>query len=297
MEFGLFKNAVTSIYEGPFESKRTQNGWSSAIADEGLHGMGFAVTGEEEDGFFPIRTHYDYQGYLKKEDAFLCTLRDLKDWEHSDLMVVDADSADVTNIPKVQGICLITLIKGAIVELLAWEREDDGWAQVRLADGRLGYMRNQFLTEKKYSQRGLWEEKLPQREIADESQFRDNVVEEALKYCKTQYRWGGKSKLGIDCSGLTSMCYMLEGILIYRDATIENGFPVREIPMQQMKKGDLLYFPGHIALYMGDNRYIHSTGKAGSGGVVVNSLNPLDDDYREDLAIKLYAVGSIFSEC
>ena len=39
--------------------------------------------------------------------------------------------------------------------------------------------------------------------------------------------------------------------------------------------GDLLYFPGHIAMYIGDGKYIHSTGKAGSGGVVINSLNPV----------------------
>ena len=48
-------------------------------------------------------------------------------------------------------------------------------------------------------------------------------------------------------------------------------------------------------MYLGEERYIHSTGKAGSGGVVVNSFRPGDDDYREDLAGNLLAVGSIFS--
>ncbi|MFR2484475.1 MAG: hypothetical protein ACLTAC_14040 [Hungatella sp.] len=47
-------------------------------------------------------------------------------------------------------------------------------------------------------------------------------------------------------------------------------------------------------MYMGDGKYIHSTGKAGSGGVVINSLNPEDADFRADLAESLYAVGSIF---
>jgi cell wall-associated NlpC family hydrolase len=140
----------------------------------------------------------------------------------------------------------------------------------------------------------LWENKLPQVEKINVADFRNQVVREAFNYCGTQYRWGGKTTMGIDCSGLTSMCYMLQGILIYRDAKIIAGFPVKDIPIKDRKKGDLLYFPGHIAMYIGRDRYIHSTAKKGSDGVVVNSLNPNDSDYREDLAKTLYAVGSIF---
>lgn len=92
----------------------------------------------------------------------------------------------------------------------------------------------------------------------------------------------------------TSVSYMMNGILTYRDAKIVEGYPVREIAAGEKKMGDLLYFPGHIAMYMGNGKYIHSTGKAGSGGVVINSLNPEDADFRADLAESLYAVGSIF---
>ena len=123
---------------------------------------------------------------------------------------------------------------------------------------------------------------------------RKRRVDQALTYLGVQYRWGGRSTAGIDCSGLTSACYMLCGILTYRDAKIVEGFPVHEIPKEEMKQGDLLYFPGHIAMVLGDGKYIHSTGKVGSGGVVINSLNPVDVDYRQDLADSLYAVGSIF---
>ena len=49
-------------------------------------------------------------------------------------------------------------------------------------------------------------------------------------------------------------------------------------------------------MYLGNDRYIHSTGKAGSDGVVINSLNPKDIDYREDLASTIKQVGSIFVE-
>jgi cell wall-associated NlpC family hydrolase len=110
----------------------------------------------------------------------------------------------------------------------------------------------------------------------------------------TQYRWGGKSTLGIDCSGLCQMAYMLNGIIIYRDAKIMEGFPIHEIPFEEVKPCDLLFFPGHVAMYMGNGKYVHSTGKNGSDGVVINSFNPKDSDFREDLYQSLKAVGSIF---
>ena len=45
---------------------------------------------------------------------------------------------------------------------------------------------------------------------------------------------------------------------------------------------------------IGEGRYIHSTGASASGGVVINSLDPADPLYREDLVKSLYAVGSVF---
>jgi cell wall-associated NlpC family hydrolase len=90
------------------------------------------------------------------------------------------------------------------------------------------------------------------------------------------------------------MAYQLNGITIYRDASIETGYPVKSIPPEKMKPADLLYFSGHVAIYLGDERYIHSTARNGSDGVVINSLNPKDILYREDLAQRLKEVGSIF---
>ena len=69
---------------------------------------------------------------------------------------------------------------------------------------------------------------------------------------------------------------------------------MHQIPFADKKRGDALYFPGHIALYLGEGRYIHSTGASASGGVVINSLDPADPLYREDLVKSLYAVGSVF---
>ena len=46
----------------------------------------------------------------------------------------------------------------------------------------------------------------------------ETALREALVERGTEYRWGGKSGRGIDCSGLVSSAYMQCGVLIYRDA-------------------------------------------------------------------------------
>ena len=112
--------------------------------------------------------------------------------------------------------------------------------------------------------------------------------------CIRDSRWGGKTPQGIDCSGLVGSAYLLNGVKIYRNASIREGFPVHEIDRAKINKGDLLFFKGHVAMYLGDGMYIHSTSKAGSDGVVLNSLCPGHPLYRHDLATGVLAVGSIF---
>lgn len=294
MECAIVTKAVSTIYECACDVMESKGQRISAISDEALCGMLLEVTGQAEKGYLSIRTFYGYTGYIPARDVRLVSVREAKSWEASDLKVTDSICVDVTSLPRVQGIRLISLFRGSIVEVLSFESEEAGWAKVRLADGREGYMRNQYLREKRFSQEGAFTGKPVQKEITDEQKFRRDVVETARSYLGVQYRWGGRSTAGIDCSGLTSVSYMLNGILTYRDAGIVEGYPVRKIERGDMKPGDLLYFPGHIAMYVGEDRYIHSTGRIGSGGVVYNSLDPGSSEYRKDLRESLYAVGSIF---
>nr|WP_314462124.1 SH3 domain-containing C40 family peptidase [uncultured Clostridium sp.] len=294
-QFAVIIKPVITIWDRPEETKENrEKKIVSSVADEGIYGMGLRIRGEEEQGFYPVVTACHYPGYVRKEDVELTGLSALINWEEGGLMVTDGEFVDLMSMPKVQGVRIISVPRGALIKVLESESMEPGWALVELFDGQRGFMRNQYLRPKEYSQSGLWTGKLPQKEIVDEKEFRLAVVENAMQYLGTQYRWGGRTSLGIDCSGLTSESYLLSGIIIFRDAKIQPGFPVREIPKEEMLPGDLMYFPGHIAMYMGNGRYIHSTGKIGNSGVVINSLNTDAADYREDLAQSWYASGSIF---
>ena len=161
--------------------------------------------------------------------------------------------------------------------------EPTGWQRICLPDGSEGYVRSSWLDAYYETPIDLPEDTLRRR-----------LVDTAHLFARAHYRWGGKTPLGVDCSGLVSMSYLLNGIVIWRDASIKEGFPVHPIDLKDIKPADLLFFPGHVAMYIGDQRYIHSTGKAGSDGVVINSLDPAAPDYREDLPKSITGVGSYF---
>ncbi len=109
----------------------------------------------------------------------------------------------------------------------------------------------------------------------------------------TQYRWGGgKSPLGLDCSGLCSISYMLNGIIIYRDALRKDEY-MRKIELDEIKPGDLLFWPGHVAMYIGNDKYIHSS--SDNNGVDINSLNPdHGGEFKANLAKTITDIGTIF---
>ena len=270
----IVNTAICPLYAGP--------GQETGIVDEALYGMVVDILEEPAPGWYRVRTPYRYEGTASAAHLLVGD-EGAAAWAALPKQVVrNKNFCDVLSQPKVQGWHLATLTRGCVVSPVG--QAEDGWQKVLLADGRTGFV-----------QASILEEHFTAPGRADEAGLRAALVDAAMLYAGTHYRWGGKSPMGIDCSGLVSMAYLLCGISIYRDARIVEGFPIREIDRGDMKPGDLLFFPGHVAMYLGDGRYCHSTGRAGDDGFTVNSLDPAAPDYRADLAEKITAVGSYFS--
>lgn len=84
-------------------------------------------------------------------------------------------------------------------------------------------------------------------------------VKFAELFIHSPYKWGGKSLLGIDCSGLVQLAALQAGIKIPRD-TIDQikaiGFAKNEI--QGLVRGDLIFWEGHVGIIQNSNYILHA---------------------------------------
>ena len=100
----------------------------------------------------------------------------------------------------------------------------------------------------------------------DASHLGARAVAIAERWLGIPYLWGGKSGWGLDCSGLTQLAYELLGIRLPRDAD-QQAKALPEVPRwEELVPGDLLFYPGHVALWAGEGHVIHASSPR--GGVV-----------------------------
>jgi hypothetical protein len=75
-----------------------------------------------------------------------------------------------------------------------------------------------------------------------------------------KYRWGGKSFKGIDCSGLVQICMHFNNIRCPRDAKDQVKFFKKNTALNKLKKNDLIFWKGHVAVVISKKKLIHAYG-------------------------------------
>lgn len=204
------------------------------LISELLHGEAFQVIDLSGGWAWGYAAHDHYVGYVR-EDALGIARPGA--WRVSARMVTLRDA------PAANAGTLGTLSMGAIV---------DG----SVGDGYL-------LTD---------EGEIDRTEIVA-LETRLDPVEQAEKLLGAPYLLGGRSAEGIDCSGLVQIALSFAGIAAPRDSDQQAESLGTLLPKgAPLQRGDLAFFPGHVAMMLDAERIIHANGHAKAV-----SIEPLAD--------------------
>lgn len=106
-------------------------------------------------------------------------------------------------------------------------------------------------------------------------EYFEDPVEVAQKFIGAPYVWGGKSALGIDCSGLVEISFAACNIELPRDARLQElrGQKIAfDDSLAGLKRGDLVFWAGHVAIMIDETNIIHANAHH-----MMVSIEPLRD--------------------
>jgi cell wall-associated NlpC family hydrolase len=101
------------------------------------------------------------------------------------------------------------------------------------------------------------------------------LIGRAISWLGTQYVWGGISKKGVDCSGLTRLLYLSEGIVLPHSVKLQYRIG-QTVAQFALLPGDLVFFNttgplSHVGMYIGNGRFLHAANPR--RGVRIDDLN------------------------
>lgn len=112
------------------------------------------------------------------------------------------------------------------------------------------------------------------RHVAEVDRFARDFVEIAERFIGTPYLWGGKSRIGLDCSGLLQVALEAAGIACPRDSDMQQAELGSDVlvpkDLDGLQRGDLVFWKGHVGIMIDGLMLLHAN--AHHMAVVVETL-------------------------
>jgi cell wall-associated NlpC family hydrolase len=244
----LFAAALpTAVVLQPVANLYSRPSTDADVVSQAIFGANAGIL-EQKDGWAHIRTADDYTGWTP-----LSALLPGKPYAASGRVAeVESLFAHIYREPSVTKHAPLLTVPfesrlEVVVEPAAEPAEAARWLQVRLPDGRAGWVQaaDVSLHPKPLS-------------IAETLEF-------SKRFLGLPYTWGGTSSYGYDCSGFAQMLARRRGVTMPRDAQPQADWSgVTAVDRQHLEPGDLLYFGAsdkkitHTGIYLGDGKFINA---------------------------------------
>jgi hypothetical protein len=89
---------------------------------------------------------------------------------------------------------------------------------------------------------------------------RSNIFKNIKIFVNIKYKWGGKNYNGLDCSGLVQLFLNFNNIFCPRDTSDQIKYFKKKIKINKIKKNDLIFWKGHVAIVISKTKAIHAYG-------------------------------------
>jgi hypothetical protein len=217
------------------------------LVSELLYSEGFDVI-EQAGGWAWGQSVRDfYVGYLP-----LASLTPAKPTENEDRCTVTAALIDAYRDPDIKSPVLARYPMHAQLAIKDREQVGDYWF---LKIEKAGWLRADLVFE--------WgDERWPWP-------LRSDYLHLARSFLGAPYRWGGRTALGIDCSGLLQ----ISGVARLRDTDLQEreiGAKADEVTEQPRQRGDIVFFPGHVGMMADEESLLHANAR-----MMCVSIDPL----------------------
>lgn len=291
---------------------RLQPDYESALETQELMGTVVEIVGEQ--GYWrEIISPQPYRAWTTEKTLVEMTAEQLEEYENAPKYLFTAAYGHVLTVPHETGSMITDLVGGDVLRVVEKKKgqvspsgKHGKWVEVMLPDGRTGWTYRKdvkILGERINIRKGDSSEGL----IAPDTM--EAIIMTAQKLRGVPYLWGGMSSKGVDCSGLVRICFLMNDILLPRNAS-QQIFCGKEIEVarpdiagktqeevkdsydrekalnaiRNLVRGDLVFFGNtetgsitHVGIYLGGGQMIHA-----SHLVRVNSLIPGEESYYEN---------------
>jgi cell wall-associated NlpC family hydrolase len=99
---------------------------------------------------------------------------------------------------------------------------------------------------------------LPARHLVPLDLAEPDFVAVAERFVGVPYLWGGKTSLGIDCSGLVQVALTAAGSGCPRDSDMQEAALGKSVALAGLQSGDLIFWKGHVAIARDHNTIVHA---------------------------------------